>query len=43
MFTYSIERTDLIISLYVNTVQIISFFYSSMRCLYFPLMTIIDS
>ena len=38
-FTYLIKRTDLKKSLYVNKVQIL-FFYSSMHCWYFPLMTI---
>ena len=38
LFTYLIKRTDLKISLYVNKVEI-SFFYSSMLCWYFPLMT----
>ena len=39
LFTYLIKRTDLKKSLYVNKVQIL-FFYSSMRCRRFPLMTI---
>ena len=39
LFTYLIKRTDLKNSLYVNKVQIL-FFYSSLRCWYFPLMTI---
>ena len=39
MFTYLIKRTYLKKSLYVSIVQIL-FFYSSMRCWYFPLMTI---
>ena len=39
MFTYLINRTDIRKSLNVNKVQIL-LFYSSMRCWYFPLMTI---
>ena len=39
LFTYLINRTDIRISLYVNKVKILNF-YSSMRCWYFPLMTI---
>ena len=40
LFTYLIKRTDLKKkSLYLNKVHII-FFYSSMRCWRFPLMTI---
>ena len=37
--TYLIKGTDLKKSLYVNKVQTL-FFYSSMRCCYFLLMTI---
>ena len=39
LFIYLINRTDIKKSFYVNKVQIL-FFYSSMRCWYFPLMTI---
>ena len=39
MFTYLLNRIDIKKSLYVNKVQIL-FFYSSMHCWYFPLMTI---
>ena len=39
LFTYLINRTEIKKSLYVNKVQIL-FFYSSMRCWYFPLMII---
>ena len=39
LFTYLIKRTDLKKSLYLNKVQIL-FFYTSMRCWHFPLMTI---
>ena len=39
LFTYLIKRTDLKKSLYVNKFQIL-FFYSSMCCWHFPLMTI---
>ena len=39
LLTYLINRTDIKKSLYVNKSQIL-FFYSSMRCWYFPLMTI---
>ena len=39
LFAYLINRKDIKQSLYVNEVQIL-FFYSSMRCWYFPLMTI---
>ena len=39
LFTYLINRTDIKKSLYVNKVEIL-FFYSSISCWYFPLMTI---
>ena len=39
LFTYLIKHTDLKKSLYVDKVQIL-FFYSSMRCWRFLLMTI---
>ena len=39
LFTYLIKRTDFKKTLYGNKVQIL-FFYSTMRCLYFPLLTI---
>ena len=39
LLTYLINHTDIKKSLYVNKVQIL-FFYSAMRCCYFPLMTI---
>ena len=39
LFTYLINRTDIKKSLYVHKSQIL-FFYSSMRCWYFHLMTI---
>ena len=39
LFTYLINRTDIKKSLYVNKSQIL-FFYSSIRCCYFPLVTI---
>ena len=39
LFTYLIKKYRLEKSLYVNKVHIL-FSYSSMRCWYFPLMTI---